>query len=117
MQPRTLASADASIKRIEEGELKLRVRSIELEAQLTRVETRQRMYGTGAMALFAAKMAIDIATLSNSPISRASLGRFVLHKAYVLAAVVSGFESFGAYCGLSRLEKNRRRFDNRLDDC
>ena len=117
MQPRTLASADASIKRIEEGELKLRVRSIELEAQLTRVETRQRMYGTGAMALLAAKMATDIATLSSAPSSLASLGRFALHKAYVLAAVVSSFESFGAFCGLSRLERNRRRFENQLDDC
>ena len=59
--PRTLASADKSIKRIEAGDLRLRVRSVELETQLQNVETRQRLFGAAAVAVLLAQTSLGAA--------------------------------------------------------
>jgi predicted unusual protein kinase regulating ubiquinone biosynthesis (AarF/ABC1/UbiB family) len=116
MQPRNVASADKSIKRIENGDLKLRVRSIELEAQLTRVETRQRMYGTTVIAFFASKLAATI-LLSTGASTLSYLAKYALQKALVFGAVWAALEATGAYCGLAKIERNKMRFNNQLDDC
>jgi len=115
MQPRNVASADRSIKRIECGDLKLRVRSIELEAQLTRVEIRQRMYGTAALAVCASKLAANT-VLSSSTSMFNYAAKYSLQKGLVFGATWAVLEAIGAYCGLAKLEKNKMRFNNELGE-
>ena len=111
--PRRLASADASIKRIEAGDLTLRTRSVELEAQLTRVEARQRMFQYGTVAALALRLATEGPALA---LAEAPL-KYAAQKAYLLGAAWAAAEGFGAYCALCKLDKNQRRFRNELDDC
>ncbi|KAH8050739.1 hypothetical protein JL721_11314 [Aureococcus anophagefferens] len=111
--PRRLASTDASIKRIEAGDLTLRTRSVELEAQLTRVEARQRMFQYGTVAALALRLATEGPALA---LAEAPL-KYAAQKAYLLGAAWAAAEGFGAYCALCKLDKNQRRFRNELDDC
>ena len=60
MAPRTLASADKSIKRIEAGDLRLRVRSASSRLAQN-VETRQRLFGAAAARSSGADVAGGVA--------------------------------------------------------
>ena len=53
-QPRVVAALSESVRRITEGEVKLRTRSLEVERMLERMEERQMMmgYGIGSVVLY-----------------------------------------------------------------
>ena len=112
--PRTLAATSKAVTRLETGDLKLRVRSVELEAQLQRVETRQRLYGAAAAAVLLANSAL-LPTAAAAAGARAAAAA-LLRKATAAGAAWAALEAFGAYCQLAKAEKNRKRFNNELGD-
>ncbi len=102
-QPRAVASLKSSVARIEEGETKLRVRALEVERVLERVELRQRMTGAalGAAALW--QVARD-----------ATLGRLVRFPVAAAGAALA-LEAFKAFANLDKLKKQALRFSNEGD--
>ncbi len=115
MAPRTLASADKSIKRIEAGDLRLRVRSVELETQLQNVETRQRLFGAAAVAVLLAQTSLGGVAASYAGAAR--IWRLVLSRGCGVGAAWASLEAFGAYCLLRKADQNKKRFANQLKDC
>jgi len=113
--PRTLASADKSIKRIEAGDLRLRVRSVELETQLQNVETRQRLFGAGAVTVLLAQAALAGAGAGH--VGAARLWRLAVSRGCGAGAAWASLEAFGAYCLLRKADENKKRFANQLRDC
>ena len=61
-QPRAVAGLAASVKRIEEGEVKLRVRTMEVERMLERMDERQTMFGNGLGAALLYNLSLRSAT-------------------------------------------------------
>ena len=115
MAPRTLASADKSIKRIEAGDLRLRVRSVELETQLQNVETRQRLFGAAAVAVLLAQTSLGGVAATYEGAAR--VWRLVLSRGCGVGAAWASLEAFGAYCLLRKADQNKKRFANQLKDC
>ena len=115
MAPRTLASADKSIKRIEAGDLRLRVRSVELETQLQNVETRQRLFGAAAVAVLLAQTSLGGVAATYEGAAR--VWRLVLSRGCGVGAAWASLEAFGAYCLLRKADQNKKRFANQLNDC
>jgi len=97
-QPRNVANLKASLRRIEEGEVKLRVRTLEVERMLERVELRQRMVGSGLGAAVLLQLAL-------------SAGR-VLQLPYGLGAAWLAVECFRTRGAMAKLEAQRKRFAN-----
>ena len=105
MAPRTLASADKSIKRIEAGDLRLRVRSVELETQLQNVETRQRLFGAAAVAVLLAQTSLGGVAATYEGAAR--VWRLVLSRGCGVGAAWASLEAFGAYCLLRKADQNK----------
>mmetsp|Transcript_33327 Transcript_33327/g.82994 ORF Transcript_33327/g.82994 Transcript_33327/m.82994 type:complete len:679 (+) Transcript_33327:215-2251(+) len=97
-QPRQVAQVASTIRRLEDGSLKLRVRSQELERTMERVELRQKMIGAG----------LGSALLFH--IGR-SMGGYA-QAALTLAAARLALQFRSAWAGMEKLETQRLRFAN-----
>mmetsp|Transcript_20391 Transcript_20391/g.51873 ORF Transcript_20391/g.51873 Transcript_20391/m.51873 type:complete len:665 (+) Transcript_20391:55-2049(+) len=103
-QPRTVGKMFESVKRIEDGDVKLRVRALEVERMLERVELRQRLYGSGLGAAILVQLGL---------FARAATGTSrVLQLPYLVGALWLAVECMRARMGMDRLEMQRRRFAN-----
>lgn len=99
-QPRAVASLQSSVRRIEDGEVKLRVRALEVERMLERIELRQRLVGSGLGAAVLLQLA------------RAAAGTRLLQLPYALGAAWLACECWRARAGMQQLEAQRKRFAN-----
>jgi len=100
-QPRAVSSLHATVKRLEDGDLKLRVRAVELERTLERVELRQRLVGSG---------------LGAAMMLHASRSYFGVMRALVVAlAARLGVECYRAWSSMDKLETQRLRFSNEAE--
>mmetsp|Transcript_29278 Transcript_29278/g.89670 ORF Transcript_29278/g.89670 Transcript_29278/m.89670 type:complete len:353 (+) Transcript_29278:1184-2242(+) len=99
-QPRKVASIASTVKKLEDGDLRLRVRTLEVERMLERVETRQRMVG---------------AALASALLLQMSLAPFVhrlVARAVQLIAARIAWEAWKAFTAMRKLELQRLRFSN-----
>ena len=99
-QPRAVASLAKSVARIEEGEVKLRTRSLEGERMLERIELRQRAYGAGIGAGLAWFMSRNVGGVLWQQLPLAGL------------ACRLAFACWSAYMGLHKYEEQAKRFAN-----
>jgi len=102
-QPRRVASLVESVRRIEEGDVKPRVRCLELERVIERIELRQRLIGSGlgAALLYQLVCGATCGYLKRVPL--------------ICAACCLSWECWRAWLGLTTLEKQRLRFANEGD--
>jgi len=106
-QPRTVANLDRSLRRLETGELKLRVRAVECESTVERIETRQKLTTFALAAGLLLNAASGPAALFES-----KLANFLLSKLALLASAACAFKAFSAYRALDALERRKTRFFN-----
>ena len=100
-QPRTVAGLSESVRRIEEGEVKLRCRTLEVERMLERMEERQLMTGCGLGAGLLYQLATRSATMG------------VVQRAPLVAGCAKlAWEAWRAYSRMKKLELQARRFAN-----
>ena len=99
-QPRSVAALAESVRRIEEGDIKLRVRTLEVERMLERIELRQRLGVAGIGAAIALQMV------------RSASGFLWQQIPLALVAAKLGFETWKAWVGLEKFELQRKRFSN-----
>lgn len=99
-QPRIVSTLAESVRRIEEGETKLRTRSLEVERMLERMEERQMMVGHGLGAAVLYQFSLS---LVGSPLRRVPV---------LAAASKLTWECWRAYSRMQKLEEQRRRFAN-----
>jgi predicted unusual protein kinase regulating ubiquinone biosynthesis (AarF/ABC1/UbiB family) len=99
-QPRKVAGIASTVQKIGDGDLRLRVRTLEVERMLERVELRQHLVGAGLTT--AVLMHISLAPFLNRIVAR------VLQ----LVAAKAGWEAWKAYGNLRKLEMQRLRFAN-----
>uniref|UniRef100_A0A7S3BZY6 ABC1 atypical kinase-like domain-containing protein n=1 Tax=Haptolina ericina TaxID=156174 RepID=A0A7S3BZY6_9EUKA len=97
-QPRSVASVQSTMKRLEDGDLKLRVRAMELERVLERVELRQRLVGAGLGT---------VALLQVASVYSGAARTLV----YVACARLA-LEGRRAWSAMDKLEQQRLRFSN-----
>jgi hypothetical protein len=102
-QPRNVATMESTIKRLEAGDLRLRVRTLEVERMLERSEYRQKLYGAGLGACLLYQIG---ATTTGG-----GAARLARQLAYLLALRL-GWEARRAWLGLSQLEVQAARFSN-----
>ena len=93
-QPRNVATVESTIKRLEAGDLRLRVRTLEVERMLERSEYRQKLYGAGLGACLLYQIG---ATTTGG-----GAARLARQLAYLLALRL-GWEARRAWLGLSQL--------------
>ena len=110
-QPRKVQSLANSVKRIEDGDLKLRVRTLEVERMLERVEARQQM--TSASIGF---VALCMAARELWKDGGASKAVMVAAKAALLGALKMAYDLWAAWSTLREKEAQRRRFANEGTD-
>ena len=99
-QPRSVASLSRSMARIEQGDVKLRVRALDVERQLERVEEKQLMIGGG----IGAGLLLDVCLRAGT----STLMRWPL----ALGAGKLAWEAWRASARLGKLEEQRLRFAN-----
>jgi len=102
-QPRNVATVEGTIRRLEAGDLRLRVRALELERMVERSELRQRLYGSGLGA--ALLYQIGATTTGSGAARLAARGLY-------LAALRLAWEARKALLGLQQLELQAARFSN-----
>lgn len=103
-QPRNVAKLAATVKKLEEGDLKLRVRALEVERMMEKMEMRQKLYGNGLGAAL-----LYIMSTTTAPASVvARLGAKLL----LLGAARLAWETRSAYLGLTAFELQEARFSN-----
>jgi len=99
-QPRSVAKLAAAVTRIEEGEVKLRVRTLEVERMLERMEARQTLIGAG----------LGAAVMYN--LCRAAAGSLLQQVPFGLGAAALAWECLGAWRHMRRLRIQEARFSN-----
>jgi len=104
-QPRAVASVADTVKRLEEGDLKLRVRTLEVERLLERVELRQQLVGAALGAVVLLQWSASAPRLLGPWLGRAA----------VLAALRLSWEARSAWAAMASLEAQRLRFENQGD--
>jgi len=103
-QPRVVNGLAESVRRIEEGEVKLRVRTLEVERTLERMEERQMMVGNGLGAAVLYQLSLRAASSS-------------FQRALPLAGAIKlGWECWRAYSRMQKLEQQAARFTNEGDE-
>ena len=100
-QPRVVSGLAESIRRIEEGEIKLRTRSIEVESTLARMEERQMMVGNGLGAMM-------LYQLSTRAVGSLAWQRMPL----LIGAAKMSWECWRAFSRMNKLKIQQRRFSN-----
>ena len=103
-QPRNVAAIAASVKRIEEGDVKLRVRTVEVEAMISRLEEKNGM----AFCALGATVLLDLSL-------RATAGA-ITRVPLLIGAAKLGWEAYLALLRLRRLDEQQARFRNEGDD-
>ena len=102
-QPRNVAALSAAVERIENGDVKLRVRTLEVERMLERIELRQKFVGAGlgTAAAFALLRTAGSALLQQIPLS--------------LLTLRLAWECWTSHKNMEKLEAQRQRFANEGD--
>jgi len=99
-QPRNVAAIAASVKRIEEGDVKLRVRAVEVEAMIRRLDEKNGM----AFCALGATVLLDLGL-------RATAGA-ITRVPLLIGAAKLGWEAYLALMRLRRLDEQQARFRN-----
>lgn len=101
-QPRTVASLAESMRRLTEGDVKLRTRSLEVELTLARMEERQMMmgYGIGAVVLYQLTL-----------LSGAAMPTWQRTPA-IASAIKCAWEAWRAQSRMKKLREQAERFAN-----
>jgi len=115
-QPRVVSALHESVRRIEEGEVKLRVRALEVERQLERVELRQRFVGASLGLGFL------LQTMRGAVVPAAGMAGVIATARGLLAQPLQwpllalslrlAFEVWSTWSGMATLEEQRKRFAN-----
>lgn len=105
-QPRTVSKIQTSLQRLEQGELKLRVRTTECEAVVDRIETRQKLQ-TFALASY-----VLFYTATQPVAASAKLPVLIAKKIALLASFLTFYKTVSAYLELDKLERRKTRFFN-----
>merc|ERR1712060_733516 len=98
-QPRAVAQLASTVKRLEDGDLKLRVRTWEVERLLERVELRQRLVGAAVGGLVVYQLSMGAASR-------------LVSRALVVVALRLAWEARAAWAAMASLEEQRLRFSN-----
>jgi len=99
-QPRAVAGVAQTVRKLEEGDLKLRVRTLEVERMIERVELRQRFIGAGVASALLLHISLG-----------ATLHRLAARVVQVIAARVA-WECWNAWLALKKLTVQQLRFEN-----
>jgi len=97
-QPRRVSSVAETVKRLETGDLKLRVRAMELERVLERVELRQKLLGSGLGSAVLIQMGRSMGGLARA--------------AAMIAAARLLLQFRNVWAAMDKLETQRMRFSN-----
>ena len=97
-QPRAVAALSRSMARIEQGDVKLRVRALDTERMLERLEEKQLMMGAGLGASLLLDMTLRASGLLRWPLS--------------LACIKLGWEAWRSSERLKKIDEQRARFSN-----
>jgi len=103
-QPRKISAVKTSIDRLTEGDIKLRVRALELERMIDRLETKHDLF----LSAFLFTVAFDLARQTSLFLFPSSIASIT-----ALGAFIKGT---AAYLKLRKLDRNRKRFDAAIDD-
>jgi len=117
-QPRNVAAMEGTIKKLEAGDLKLRVRTLEVERMLEKSEFRQRLYGAALGAGLLYQIATTAAAAAAAATGTSALSRFVstnVNRALYLGVGWLLYEARCAYLGLQSLSVQAARFSNTGD--
>ena len=100
-QPRAVAALAESVRRIEEGDVKLRVRTLEVERALERMEERQQLVGNALGAGLLLELSQRVVGVSQW-----------FRLPFYLACAKLGLDGYMAWGRMHKLEMQRRRFSN-----
>jgi len=118
-QPRNVAQMEGTIKKLEVGDLKLRVRALEVERMLEKSELRQRLYGAalGAGVLYQIATSAAAAAAAAAPGASwpARLASKAVNRGLYLAVAWLLWEARKAYLGMQMLSVQAARFSNTGD--
>jgi predicted unusual protein kinase regulating ubiquinone biosynthesis (AarF/ABC1/UbiB family) len=103
-QPRTIADIAERIQRIEDGDVKLRVRALEVERMMDQVKERQTMFGAGLLAAALYQLSV------------LAVGQPLRRWAFAVGACRCAFESWRSGKCLRKLEAQQLRFQNKGDE-
>jgi len=103
-QPRKVAALAESVQRIEDGDVTLRVRATEVERLLERSDERQSLFGFA----LGATLLLDLSTRA--------VGGALVRWPLLVAAAKCAWESWRASARLTKLDEQRKRFNNEGDE-
>jgi len=103
-QPRTVAEVAERVRRIEGGDVKLRVRTLEVERTLERMEERQTVFGAGLGAALLYQL------------SARAVGQPLQRWAFAIGAAKLAWESWRAQARMDKVREQERRFQNEGDE-
>jgi len=117
-QPRNVAAMEGTIKKLEAGDLKLRVRTLEVERMLEKSEFRQRLYGAALGAGLLYQIATNAAATAAAATGTSALARLAstaVNRAMYLGVGWLLWEARKAYLGMESLSAQAARFSNTGD--
>jgi len=117
-QPRNVAAMEGTIKKLEAGDLKLRVRTLEVERMLEKSEFRQRLYGAALGAGLLYQIATTSAAAAAAATGTSALARLAsstVNRAMYLGVGWLLWEARKAYLGMQSLSVQAARFSNTGD--
>jgi len=99
-QPRSVAAMAKTIAQLEDGDLKLRVRALEVERALDKVDAKQNLIGASVGALLLYQISTTVAGVLSQRLVQ-------------LGALKLAWEARRAYLRYSNLDTQQKRFENR----